>query len=112
MGYSNTPIDAIPIPDNKEYLNQAWKFSGIVATNLEPYTVMRFASMTELAAKLVGTLLAPKNGMIVYIAADSAFYGYAGGAWHRIYPTENRVFSGTGIPASTLGNVGDVYVQI
>ena len=112
MGYTTTPVDAIQIPDNKEYLNQAWKFSGIAATQLEPFTVMRFASMTELAAKLVGATLAPKNGMIVYIAADSSFYGYAGNAWHRIYPTESRVFSGTGIPAASLGNVNDVYIQV
>ena len=112
MGYTTTPVDAIQIPDNQEQLNQGWKFSGIAATQLEPFTVMRFASMTELAAKLVGATLAPKNGMIVHIAADSSFYGYTGNAWKRIYPTESRVFSGTGIPAASLGNVGDVYVQV
>lgn len=112
MGYTTTPINAVQVPDNKEYLNQAWKFSGISTTQLEPFTVMRFASMTELAAKLVGATLAPKNGMIVYVTADSAFYGYVAGAWKRIYPTESRVFSGTGIPATSLGSVGDVYIQI
>ena len=111
MGYTKTPIDNIDIPNNQENLNQGYVFSGKVATQLEPFTVMRFASMTDLANKLVGTLLTPTNGMVAFVVSDNAFYGYVSGAWHRIYPTEKQILSGTTAPASTLGGVGDIYFQ-
>jgi hypothetical protein len=112
MGYTATPVNAVPIPDNKEYLNQAYIHSQKVAQQTEPFTVMRFTSMTDLANKLVGATLTPKAGMIAFVTADNSFYGYVSGAWHRIYPTEKQILSGTTAPASTLGAVGDIYFQV
>lgn len=111
MSYTKTPIDNIDVPDNKEYLKDAWRFSGKVATGLEPYTVMRFASMTDLTTKLTGVYV-PTAGMVAYVVADASFYGYTGGAWKRIYPVEKQILSGTAVPASALGAVGDLYFQV
>ena len=111
MSYTKTPIDNIDIPDNKEYLKDSWRFSGKVATQLEPFTVMRFASMTDLTTKLTGANV-PTAGMVAYIVADNSFYGYTSGAWKRIYPVEKAILSGTAVPASALGAVGDIYMQV
>jgi hypothetical protein len=111
MGYTKTPINNIDVPNNQENLNQGYVFSNKVATQGEPFSVMRFATMTDLSNKLVGAILTPVNGMVAYVADQSAFFGYVGGAWHRIYPTEKQIFTGTTAPAGTLGGVGDVYLQ-
>ena len=111
MGYTATPVNAIPIPNNAELLNQGYIHVQKVAQQTEPFTVMRFTSMTDLTTKLTGATLIPKNGMIAYVSADGAFYGYTANAWHRIYPTEQRVLSGTAVPAASLGAVGDIYFQ-
>jgi hypothetical protein len=112
MGYTATPVNAVQIPNNQEFINQAYIHTQKVAQQTEPFTVMRFASMADLAAKLVGAALTPKPGMFAFVTADNSFYGYVSGAWHRVYPTEKSILTGTSAPASTLGAVGDIYFQV
>ena len=110
MGFTSTPITGSQVPDNNEKLNQAYKFSRIVATNLERFVVMRFDTQSALTATLTGDN-APAEGMVAWIRDSNVLQVYDGGSWKRLLYNQPQIFSGTAAPSSSLGTTGDIYFQ-
>ena len=110
MAYTLTPVNGIEIPDHNELLNQVAVHVQKVAKQLEVFTVMRFDNQADLSATLVGSLT-PVEGMVAYIVSDHILQLYTNAAWHRIYPTEKQIYTGTTTPATSLGTIGDIYLQ-
>jgi hypothetical protein len=111
MGLTQTPIDAIDIPDHNQQLNQGWNDLSRAIKELELYSNMRFASMNDLTTKLVGSL-APVKGMVAWLHDQNSLYVFDGLNWQRVYPSARQTYVGTTVPASTLGAVGDIYYQV
>jgi hypothetical protein len=110
VSFLKTPINAWDVPDASENINRGALHVRTLGYEAEQFTVMRFANMATLLAKLVGDN-APKDGMVAFVDDVDQLLLYAGGAWHRVYPTERMIYSGTTTPAASLGTVGDLYYQ-
>ena len=110
MGYTVTPVNGVQVPDHNELLNQVAVFSQKVAAQTEPFTVMRFDNQADLTATLTGSLV-PAEGMVAWIKDSNVLQVYDGTAWKRVYPVERMTYTGTTTPATSLGVVGDIYLQ-
>jgi hypothetical protein len=107
MSTLNTSNQQIPYPDHNEFIKFAWSQlrDAILAT--EPKLNMKFTSAADLATRVP----APTSGMVAWLDDSKTLNVYHDAAWHRIYPPAPAVYTGTVTPASSLGAVGDLYVQ-
>jgi len=107
MAIGNTANQGVPYPLSSEYVKDVNDHIRNLALFVEKQLVMKFADMTALGTKVP----APTAGMAAWITADKTLMVYDGTAWKRVYPTSPMMYSGNTAPASTLGQVGDFYVQ-
>ncbi len=99
-------LQGLPYPDNAEAVKDVPDFIRELVFALDRKIVGVYA--TQAALTTAGGFVA---GQLVWITADNVLQIYNGSAWLRVYPATPSIFSGVGIPASTLGQPGDVYVR-
>ena len=102
-----TANQAWPFPDIDEPLNNMNDWHYLMAVYAELRSVQRFATAAELSTKRP----TPVAGEVAWLTAEKVIQVYDGTAWKRVYPPSPMVYSGTGVPASSLGAVGDLYVK-
>lgn len=91
------------VPDGPQQPTVPAHLQGIIDA-VESQVVLKAA--TWVAAD---TDIAPyTDGMLLYVAEDSALYFRVGAAWSKLYPTS---LSGTNAPDPALGSDGDLYFQ-
>lgn len=103
----NTSNQQLPYPDHNEFLKFGWQQIRDALLAAEPKLVMKFTSATDLSTRVPS----PTAGMLAYLADTGILQLYHGGAWKRVYPPAPTIYTGTTTPSSSLGSVGDVYVQ-
>lgn len=107
MTTRSTANQGAPFPDVNEPLNNMNDWIYALAVFLETRGVQRFSTQADLATKRP----TPSDGEVCWITSEDAMYAYTGSAWKRVYPPSPMVYSGTAVPASTLGAVGDFYIK-
>lgn len=107
MVMANTANQAVPYPLASEKLADVNDHIRLLALMVEKQLVMKFADMTTLGTKVPS----PTAGMVAWITADKTLLVHDGTGWKRVYPYAPMVYTGSTTPASTLGQVGDLYVQ-
>lgn len=107
MTIKNTANQGVPYPLANEYIKDVNDHIRNLALFVEKQLVMKFASMTDLGTKVPS----PTSGMLAWVTADKTLMIYDGSAWRRIYPYAPMTYSGTAAPSSSLGAVGDFYIQ-
>lgn len=107
MAMSSTPNQGAPYPLASEKLADGNDHVRLLAQWADGRVVMRFADQAELATKVP----APVSGQVAWIIADKVLQVHDGTSWKRIYPYAPMTYSGATVPASSLGAVGDFYVQ-
>lgn len=107
MAILNTPIQALPYPDENSLINAVDEYIRNVAFALEKKLLMVFASAADRDSKLT----APTEGMLAWLQDVDKLMLRTGTAWVQIYPPVPNFTFGTGAPSTTTGNVGDIYIQ-
>lgn len=107
MTMANTTNQGLPYPLADEKIADVNDHIRKLALAVEKLGVQVFADMTSLGTKLPS----PTNGMLAYVSADHMLYLRDNGAWQRVWPAQPRIYTGSTTPASSLGAIGDVYVQ-
>lgn len=109
MAIQKTANQQLPYPDNNERLADVPDHVQALAQAVEGQLVMTFASQTDLTTRLPN----PKEGALAWIMDSNTLQIYTAGTtgWVRIYPPAPAIYSGSTTPSSTLGTVGDIYIQ-
>ena len=107
MAIQSTGNQGLPYPDNAEYLKYVWQYIRDAELAIEKKLVQVFASQTDLTTRVPS----PVEGMMAYLKDSDIIQVYNGTSWKRVYPQSPAIYSGTTAPASTLGSVGDFYMQ-
>lgn len=107
MTMSSTTNQAAPYPLADEKVADVNDHIRGLANWADGRVVMRFTDMTQLASKVP----TPTGGQVAWITADKTLLVYDGTGWKRVYPAAPMTYTGSAAPASTLGQVGDIYVQ-
>ena len=107
MVMSSTPNQGAPYPLASEKLADVNDHIRGLANWADTRVVMRFTDQAQLASKVP----APVAGMVAWITADKVLQVHDGTGWKRVYPYAPMTYSGATAPASSLGAVGDFYVQ-
>lgn len=105
MAIHQTP-QGLPYPDDNERVQDVPEFIQDLAEALDKRIVTVYANQAVLAG--AGPFAA---GHLAWITADQVLQVYNGSTWLRVYPSSPRIFTGSTVPSSALGSVGDVYIQ-
>ena len=96
----------LPYPDHQELVNDVPDYIKFLAQALDKKIVGVYANPAALVA--AGSF---SQGSVVWIQSTKTLQVHDGTQWVSIYPSTPRIHSGSAAPSSSLGSVGDLYIQ-
>lgn len=107
MTVQKTAIQQIPWPDHNEKLATLWANIRDLANSVDTKLTIVANDAADLSTKAP----APTAGMIAVLTSTQQILLRTSTAWQQIFPQTPGILSGSSVPASTLGNTGDIYLQ-
>ena len=107
MAIQKTAIHQLPWPDHNEKLANIWANIRDLAQAADTQMVIVATDAADLSVKVP----APVAGQIAVLTTTQQILLRTATVWQQVFPLSPGVLSGSAAPASTLGNVGDIYLQ-
>ena len=98
---------AYPYPAVDETINNMNDWVFLLAKYAEVRGVQRFLNQAELSTKRP----TPSQGEFAFLQTEKTVQVYTSDGWKRVFPPAPQVLFGTAVPASSIGEVGDLYIK-
>lgn len=107
MGTIPSPIQNFSIPDSNTKIAETRFAIEKLVKEIEKTVVMVFDTSAQMAQRVP----VPTEGMVAWVKDANVLYVHTGSAWAQVYPVTPRIYSGSALPDSSLGNNGDIYFR-
>ena len=96
----------LPYQDHNALVNDVPDYIKDLAQALDKRIVGVYADPAAVSA--AGSF---PEGSLIWVQSTDTLQVWTGSEWKAVFPSSPRIFSGTTVPASNLGSVGDLYIR-